>query len=129
MKLAIIGSRGFKDYDHLVLTLETFFADWNDNEDSEGRYIGSYKYMFHEIISGGATGADKLAARFAKENNIKLTEFIPDWSAGKGAGFARNHDIINPADFVLAFWNGSNGTKHSLGLAKKLKKPTMIIYF
>lgn len=122
MRLAIIGSREFTDYDKLCDILLIHFNQYNFKDEN-------YQYVFDTIVSGGAKGADSLAARFAKNNGIKLIEHIPDWSAGKGAGFARNHDIIANSDFILAFWNGSPGTKHSLSLAKKLKKPTLIIYF
>jgi len=74
---------------------------------------------------------DKRTDQFAREENIKLTEFIPDWDRfGKRAGFMRNEDIIKSADVVLAFWDGvSKGTQNSLSIAKRLKKPTFIIYF
>jgi hypothetical protein len=118
MKLAIIGSRGFCDEGVLNETLYRHFS-------IEGQWL------MDEIVSGGATGADKLGAAWAKEHNIKLTEFIPDWAKyGKRAGFIRNEDIVKAADMVLAFWDGaSKGTANSLAIAKRLKKPTMIIYF
>jgi len=47
-------------------------------------------------------------AKFAKEHNIKLTEFLPDWEThGEKAGFIRNEDIIKNADMVLSFGMGS----------------------
>ena len=122
MKLAIIGSRGFSDYGHLSYVMTEWF----------GRYANDNPYsLVTEVISGGANGADKLAARWAKENGIKLTEFIPDWEGlGKRAGFVRNEDIVKAADCVLAFWDGvSKGTGNSLSIAKRLKKPTLVIYF
>lgn len=123
--LAIIGSRGFADYEKLCDILLIHFSKYN--------YTGEkFEYIFDEIISGACKNSpDELAARFAKQNNIKLTEFPADWSTGKGAGFARNYKIIESADFILAFWRtnpDSTGTKHSLSIAKKLKKPTLIIY-
>ena len=119
MKLAIIGSRGFNDYNLLTKTLEEhwFHHEWGTDVD--------------EVISGGARGADSLGAKWAKAQNLKLTEFIPDWEKhGKTAGFIRNEDIIKNADCVLCFWDGvSRGTANSLSIAKRLKKPTLIIYF
>lgn len=115
MKLAIIGSRGFSDYDLLSRTIEFYFRDGEINE----------------IVSGGAAGADSLAGRWAREFQVKLTEFLPDWNKhGKSAGFIRNMDIVKYADMVLAFWNGqSKGTQNSLSIAQRLKKRTLIIYF
>lgn len=117
MKLAIIGSRGFNNYELLKQTIY--------------KYFGTDIPSLEEIISGGAVGADSLGAKFANDYNIKLTEFIPEWHKhGKNAGFIRNEDIIKNADVVLAFWNGySNGTKNALEWAKKYKKTSLIIYY
>ncbi len=115
MKLAIVGSRTFNDYETLSYALKSHFSSMRVDE----------------IISGGASGADKLAAKFAKENGIKLTEFLPDWDKhGRAAGFIRNEDIVGAGDFLVAFWDGvSRGTRNDLSIAKRLKKPTLIIYF
>lgn len=123
MKLAIIGSRTFDDYERLDGTIESHLSRIN----AEREYVP----LFNEVISGGARGVDQLGARWAKEHGVKLTEFIPDWDRhGKRAGFLRNEDIVAAADFVLAFWDGkSKGTGNSLSIAKRLKKPTLIVYF
>ncbi len=112
MKIAVIGSRTFDNYKLLCEILKT--------EDS-----------IIEIISGGARGADSLAKKYAKENNIKLIEFIPDWDTfGKSAGFRRNIDIVTRANKIIAFWDGvSKGTKHSINLAKKQNKEIKIVRF
>ena len=112
MKLAIVGSRTFTNYDLLEQTvLEKF-----NIEDIE------------QIISGGAKGADTLAEQFAKKYNRPIVIFKPDWSLGKMAGLLRNNDIINACDTVIAFWDGSStGTKNSINIGTKLKK-NVIIY-
>lgn len=129
MKLAIIGSRDFNDYKLLNDVVYQHYGETRIRQDLYGRV--DTIYSFNEIISGGARGADLLGAKFAKEKNIKLTEFIPDWDKhGKAAGFIRNEDIIKNCDEVLAFWDGiSRGTGNSLSIAKRLKKPTLVIYF
>ena len=110
MKLAIIGSRSFSDYKLLC------------------KELAPYKLRITKVISGGAKGADLLGERWAQENNIETLIFLADWSKGKGAGFARNFDIIKNADCVIAFWDGlSNGTKHSISLCEKYDKPYKII--
>lgn len=118
-KLAIIGSREFDNWNLLDDTLCDYFLGRDD------------AWRFNEIVSGGAKGADSLGAKWAKEQKIKLTEFLPDWDRfGKRAGFLRNEDIVKASDFVLCFWDGvSRGTGNSLSIAKRLKKPTLIIYF
>lgn len=132
MKLGIIGSRSYSNYDQLCEILRLHFAEFNDyGTETNGYNSDGYRFYFDEIISGGAQGADSLAAKFARQNNIKLTEFLPDWeNLGKAAGMIRNEKIISESNFVLAFYDGySPGTKNSLNLARKMKKPTMIIYF
>ena len=65
-----------------------------------------------EIISGGASGADKLAELYAEESKLHLTVFRPDYeSFGKRAPIIRNCEIIDHAQYVIALWDGrSRGT-------------------
>ncbi len=123
MKLAIIGSRDFKNYPLLKETVLKHFVGYDTKTCME--------VWPEEIVSGGANGADSLAKAFALEYGIPLKEFIPEWEKyGKRAGFLRNQDIVKRADWVLCFWDGqSKGSGNSLSIAKKLKKPTLIIYF
>lgn len=115
MKLAIIGSRDFTDYEKARSSFRSFFC-CNLPED---------------IISGGARGADALAEKLSLEFLHKpAIVFEADWTKfGKSAGFKRNVQIIESSDIVLAFWDGiSKGTRHSINLAKQMKKETIIIY-
>ena len=110
MIAAVVGSRNFTNYDQLSEELS--------------------KYNIHEIVSGGAIGADSLAERYALEWEIPIRIFKPDWSTGRGAGLARNTDIINAADIIIAFWDGiSTGTKDSINKAKKAGKQLIIIRY
>ena len=111
MKVGVIGSRGFKDYDLVVKTLSSMNITL--------------------IVSGGAIGADTLGERYAKENNIETKIFLPDWKThGKVAGFLRNTDIINESDTIVAFWDGnSRGTADSIAKANKLNKPVIIVNY
>ena len=52
MKLAIIGSRDFNDYEFLCDELKP------------------YLHKITLVISGGAKGADSLGEKWAKDNNI-----------------------------------------------------------
>lgn len=67
-----------------------------------------------EIISGGARGVDRCAREYAKTKGITLVEFLPDYPRyGRSSPIRRNQLIIDYADIVLAFWDGSSkGTKH-----------------
>lgn len=110
-KLAIVGSRTFNNYNKLKNELEP------------------YKDNIGEVISGGARGADSLARRWAKENNIMYKEHLADWDLyGKKAGYIRNKKIIKECDGCVAFWDGiSKGTKHSIELCEQYNKPVKII--
>jgi hypothetical protein len=109
MKVAVIGSRGFDDYELVKTALSPL--------------------TIILLVSGGAKGADSLGERYAKENNIETLIFKPDWEKhGKAAGMIRNTDIVNNADTIIAFWDGeSKGTKDSITKAEKLGKNTIII--
>ena len=113
MKLSVIGSRTFENYEML------------ENE------ILKLNLKISSIISGGAKGADTLAERWANENNIPIILFKPDWKKyGRAAGLRRNESIIESCDYCLAFWDGkSKGTKFSIELCKKLKKPIKVVNF
>jgi hypothetical protein len=111
MKLAIIGSRTFNNYellyDHLEEHLNTTTM----------------------VVSGAARGADSMGERWAKENDIETLIFPAEWDKyGKRAGYIRNEDIIKNCDFCVAFWDGaSKGTLHSVLLCKKYNKQYKII--
>lgn len=115
MILAIVGSRTFTNYNKLKQSI-------TDNFDIT---------TITQIISGGAIGADTLGERFAIENNIETIILKPEWDKyGKSAGYRRNKDIIDKCDTVIAFWNGkSPGTQHSINIATKLNKKTIVIKF
>jgi hypothetical protein len=120
MKIALVGSREFKDTQLIRDIVIGYFS--NSIEP-------------HHFISGGARGVDSIAEKefdrwneYEHEGKLKKTIFLPDWDKyGKRAGFIRNELIIKAADKVVAFWDGaSHGTKHSIDLAIKAGKPVDI---
>ena len=111
MRAAIVGSKTFNDYNKLV----------------EFIHETVQKYGLEEIsliVSGGAKGADTLGTQFAKENEIELKVFLPEWKKyGRAAGLRRNVEIIDNCDVCFAFWDGkSHGTKHDIKLCKEKSK-------
>ena len=104
MRLAVVGSRYFSDYQWLRYCLLSYFR----LEDIEA------------IISGGTHGADALAERFAREYGIPLRVFPADWARhGRRAGPLRNTEIVRNADAVAAFWDGSSsGTRDTVTKAR-----------
>lgn len=81
-----------------------------------------------EIVSGGAKGIDTCAKEYARANHIKLTEFLPDYAKyQKAAPLKRNLQIIDYADMVIAFWDGtSKGTKYVIDNCKKQHKKVIV---
>ena len=81
-----------------------------------------------EIISGGAIGIDTLAEKVADERRISKSIIRPEYDKyGKKAPLIRNKEIVERADFVIAFWDGkSRGTKFTIDYAKKLNKKVRI---
>jgi len=113
MKTAVIGTRTFENYQELCETLDNL-----SNKPTE-------------IISGGATGADALAERYAKDKNLPLTIHLANWKEyGKAAGPIRNQIIIENCDQLVAFWDGqSKGTSHTIKTAKAKGKPTKVVSY
>jgi predicted Rossmann fold nucleotide-binding protein DprA/Smf involved in DNA uptake len=118
MKLAIVGSRNFNNYEQLKAIVWEFFKIRKGNIPQD------------IIISGGAKGADYLAKKYTEEYKIKYKEFPANWTKyGKAAGPIRNKQIVDACDVVLAFLEeNSKGTANTVKLAKEAKKPTFIIY-
>ena len=106
MKVAVIGSR-------------------NLQVDDLGRYLPE---DVTEIVSGGARGVDTSARKYAHVHGIKLTEFLPEYEKyGRGAPLRRNITVIEYADVVLAFWDGSShGTKYVIDNCKKRGVPVKV---
>lgn len=106
MKLAVVGSRTWKDW--LMVRQE----------------INKFPCLETEIVSGGAAGVDRMAKDVAERDNFSYTEFRPDWNKyGKRAGAVRNKQIVDYCDKLIAFWDGqSKGTKISIDLAEKAGK-------
>jgi hypothetical protein len=61
------------------------------------------------VITGGATGAEALAERYAQEHGFGVKQFLADWKLyGRGAKLIRNTQIIEAADHAVFFWDGKN---------------------
>lgn len=112
--VAVIGSRGFHNYEFFSEKLNYFLQNLSD----------------YKIISGGAVGTDSMARRWAEENRIKIVEYLPEYDKfrPKIAPLKRNHTIVENADIMVAFqMNNSKGTEYTINLAKKKGIPIRII--
>ena len=113
MKLAIVGSREFENYDLLCVEVAKI---------QETQKIDL-------IVSGGAKGADTLAKKFAAKNQIPLMEFLPDYDRyGRGAPLQRNTLIVRNSNVVLAFVTAtSKGTWDTIRKAQAAGKRVIIV--
>jgi hypothetical protein len=111
MVVAVVGSRGFRNYAFLEDMLRSF--------------------PISRIVSGGAKGADSMAEKYAQERSKPVVIYRPEYSKyGKNAPLVRNKAIIDASDICVAFWDGkSRGTKHAISMAKKAGKELHIFPF
>lgn len=102
MKTIIAGSRNIKDADIVE------------------QAIKKSGFTITEVVSGGARGVDRMGENWAKSQNIKIKQFKPDWSKGRGAGFIANKEMAKYAQAAIVIWDGeSKGTKDIINNAKK----------
>lgn len=119
MKVAVVGRRSFKDGMLFERTMKWFRV----------------AEIATQIISGGADGADTLAAEWARQHGLPLREILPDYkkysATPKFAPIARNMDIVHEADLVIAFWDGikAKGTWNAIELALEKNKQLIIVPF
>lgn len=109
MKVAVIGSRSFDDYDKMAKVLD--------------------ELNITELVTSGARGADSLAQKYAEIKGIPCKLFLPLHQTDPSVKyhvkwfFVRNKELVDYADHVVAFWNGlSKGTKSTIDYAKKQYK-------
>lgn len=112
MKLVIAGSR----YGHFTL---------DDVRNAISRNIEGPVTL---VISGTATGVDRLGELWALENDIPVKLMPAEWHIhGRRAGFIRNEQMAEEADVVLCLWDGqSAGTRHMIAAAKVRNIPTYV---
>ena len=120
MKLAIVGSRSFKEESWVWQQIDKFIKDQT--------------FDSPVILSGGASGVDDFAERYAKHRGFDHVVFLPYFKVDRSAKFApahffsRNKQMIDNADKVLAIWDGeSRGTAMSIDYAKNRGKTVMVI--
>jgi predicted Rossmann fold nucleotide-binding protein DprA/Smf involved in DNA uptake len=118
VSVAVVGSRGFCNYRLLCEKLD------------ELRESVTVK----RLVSGGAIGADRLAERYAAENDLPILVLKPNWRPKgeyvRSAGIQRNRDIVAQADVVVAFWdNHSPGTRSTIQIARDTHKDVRVVSY
>ena len=117
-RVIVAGGRHYEDYATAKQVLD---------------YYLHKKVLTHEVIivSGGASGADALGDRYAREHGLGCERFPADWDAyGKSAGYRRNVQMAEVADVLVAFWDGSSrGTKHMIDIAGERGLPARVVRY
>lgn len=111
MKIIIAGGRDFDNYNMVEQTMKNL------------------DLPVTEIVCGCAPGADRLGEKWAINNGIKVTYFPVDWdNYGIFAGFIRNAEMAEYADYLVAFWDmKSSGTKHMIETMEKCGKHSTVM--
>lgn len=110
MKVIIAGTRTVEDYALIVQAAERS------------------GYEITEVVSGCATGVDRLGEQWARAHNIPIKEMPADWSRyGNSAGPYRNRAMADYADAAIIVWDGqSRGTRNMIENMIRRKKPYYI---
>ena len=110
MKIAVVGSRSFDDWDAVCEVMECL-TDIYENA---------------EFISGGAKGVDSTVAEWCEKNVYHIEVIRPNYKEAvnpKAAPLARNSEIVARCDQLVAFWDGeSRGTLDAIRKAVKAGK-------
>ncbi len=115
MRVIIAGSRGFVDARLMTEKLNKYFSV---NKPAL-------------IVSGGAVGADRLGENYARQMNIPVKRYLPQWKTfGKSAGMKRNIIMAENADALVAFWDGaSRGTAQMIEYANTKGLKVRVVLF
>lgn len=122
MKIIIAGSRKYNNYEEIK------------------KAISLSGFEITEVVSGKADGVDTLGEQWARENNIPVKSFPPNWqditvpgaivktnSWGKlynaAAGNMRNKQMAIYGDGLIAIDLDTTGTNDMIREMKKLNKP------
>lgn len=105
--------------------LRVLVCGGRDYQDREAVYRELDKlHLFHGIeavITGGASGADKIADDWARAYRVANIRFLAEWNRyGPAAGPIRNRRMLEEAypDLVIAF-PGGHGTSDMMTQARK----------
>ena len=104
MKVALIGSGSFRDYDQLEKKLN--------------------KFGVSEVVSAGVKGPDHLAEIYAISKGLKYSVLKTHHNEdGRGTDGLRNWQISEKVDMIIAFWDGRSKEtirtiRHAMSIGK-----------
>lgn len=115
-RVVIAGSRNFNNYE--------MFAN----------IVGEFLKPIYEeyemiIVSGHCSGTDLMGERYAKENGFEVEIYPAEWKKyGRSAGPKRNKQMVDVADFAIAFPSVNGKGTHSMIKYAKQKGIPIKIY-
>lgn len=113
ISVAIVGSRDYPNLDSVRAFVGTLSKDVT-------------------VVSGDGLGVDRVAVFAAKSRSLKTLVFPPERNKGRQefikSAFARNQQIVDNADIVVAFMKigGSRGTLNTIERAEKAGKVVIV---
>jgi len=106
VRMGVVGYRNYNNYEHIKKELDDFQSKSKNKIDL--------------IVSGGCTGVDTLAERWADENNIPKLILLPIKTLGKKSFILRDQEIVNFSTHMIAFPSIlGKGTQNTITMAKK----------
>lgn len=113
-RVIIAGSRAFTDYNLLKNKCDFYL---------QRKLLDPNTEVI--VISGGASGADTLGEKYAKERNLRVERYNADWKKyGKSAGYRRNKQMAEVGNALIAFRSGyaeNKGTDNMINVARSEK--------
>jgi len=115
MKLSVVGSKTFNDYQLLKNKLDEI----------------NKKTPITLIISDDDKNINNFAKKWAKENNIEIKTYNSDIKLnGDRAKLVRNKDIVVNSDKMMCFWNNLSKSKlHFINVADYNEIPYTIVKY
>lgn len=109
MAVLVCGGRDYEQHERVFAVLDNIHA----------------KKEIICIVTGGAPGADAMAAKWAMQNEVKFLTVPAQWSKhGKAAGPLRNTKMLEDChylfvDYMVVAFPGGNGTADMVRQAKE----------
>jgi hypothetical protein len=120
-KVIIAGGRDFDDYKLLKEKCDYLLVNLLDDIEIVSGRCSTGKHTFDSLDGIKVYGTDGLGELYASEKGYPVKPFPADWATHKrSAGPVRNAEMVEYADFLIAFFDGfSRGTEDIIKKAKE----------